>query len=249
MRRLFLLAGIIFIFFLSVTAQEKTVRDPFPVPEKKVFTLGATIGFNTIFPIINSLSIDDVQLENYRLDYKVGYLASFFCRINMDRFFIQPSISWYRSEGEIQIDISDVTLPDLKTDDGSNMQYARLAMKTNSLQVPVLIGYNIVESGPYGLSFMAGPSLKYNHKVSYTSIASDVTQEFLSDSTPYGIGIAMGVTVKIWELFFDFSYELGLNQTESDFKSKNPENLISPDGSLRIDKRTNMMSFSLGFAF
>ena len=47
---------------------------------------------------------------------------------------------------------------------------------------------------------------------------------------------------------FDFVYEFGLNQVESDFeKVNNPVPEINYD--INIDKRTNVMSISLGVLF
>ena len=57
-----------------------------------------------------------------------------------------------------------------------------------------------------------------------------------------------GVGVSIGRLFFDFVYEFGLNQVESDFeKVNNPVPEINYD--INIDKRTNVMSISLGVLF
>lgn len=217
-------------------------------PPEITLNIGATIGFNTAFPIINSISVDNVELENMRLLYKVGHQASFFCRVNIDRFFIQPSINWNRTEGDILFPIPSVdpvtnTFTSVETE-----QNARLEMEKKSLHLPVFIGYHIVREGPYGLSFIAGPNFKYDYSVNYKSTSPEAVQEFVNESTPVGVGISVGIAVKIWQLFFDFSYEFGLNHTESDFKSKNPETpLIS--NNIKIDKRTNMMSFSLGIVF
>jgi len=242
MKRKYLISLIFVFTFFSVSeifSQRQT--------EGKVFNLGATIGFNTDLPVINSLYVDDVKLENVSVKYKVGHLASVFFRLNMDRLFLQPNFSWRKSEAEIhftipQNDISGKLVQEL------NAPNAKLAMKVHSLQVPVLVGYHIVRQGRYGLSILAGPNFKYNYDVSYTSESTDSAHEFLSENTPLGIGITTGVAVKIWQLFFDFSYEFGLNQTESDFKSKDPEIPVISNN-IRIDKRTNVMSFSLGFVF
>lgn len=79
--------------------------------EDKAFNFGAKIGFNAAFPIINSLKVDDVEAENVRLQYKVGYQASIFCRVNVERFFIQPSFSWSHTEGDIHFSIPSPSSP------------------------------------------------------------------------------------------------------------------------------------------
>ena len=110
-----------------------------------------------------------------------------------------------------------------------------------------MIGYYLVKEGPYALSLMVGPKFRYNYKLRYTTHFSEVTNEYINDNTPFGIGIATGLGVSIWRLFFEFTYEFGLNQIESDFKDKSSQSPV--ERNISLDKRTNMMSFSLGFLF
>lgn len=213
--------------------------------EDKAFNFGAKVGFNSTFPIVNSLTIDDVEAENIRLQYKVGYQASIFCRINIDRFFLQPDLSLNRTEGDILFSLPKEAIADAEMNGiGGNDQ---LKLKNSSLALPVMIGYYVVKEGPYALSVMVGPKFKYNYKVRYTTHFSDVTNEYINDSTPFGIGVATGLGVSIARLFFEFTYEFGINQIESDFKDKS--SLQPVERTISIDKRTNMLNFSLGFLF
>lgn len=214
--------------------------------EDKAFNFGASVGFNATFPIINSLEIDGNKIDDVRVQYKVGYLAAVFFRVNIERFFIQPSFAWYDSEGELYFNLPATdnainTTPDIEAKD-------QLTMQAKSLEMPIMIGYHLIKKGPYGLSLMVGPKVKYNYKTTYTSNISDYCQEFSSESAPWGVNIRTGVGVSIGRLFFDFVYEFGLNQVESDFRDKNLA--ASPTThDIRIDKHTNVMSFSLGFLF
>lgn len=130
----------------------------------------------------------------------------------------------------------------------STSTVANLKIKGYSLQMPIMVGVHIIKQAPYSLSFMVGPNVKYNYDTLYSATYSGSTHDFSSDDSPFEIGIAAGIGVSIWRLFFDFSYEFGLNKAQSDFKDKQPQ---QPEvaKNLRLDKRTNMMSFSLGFLF
>lgn len=232
---------LLFVLLLSLSAQAQN----FIHIEDKMFNFGAKVGFNSTLPVINSLKIDDVEAEDIRVQYKVGYQASAFCRININRFFIQPDLSWYRTEGDIRFSLPETTETNgagsaIKSSD-------QLKLKSSSLEMPVMIGYYLVKEGPYALSMMVGPKFKYNYKVRYTTRFSEVTNEYINDSTPFGIGIATGLGVSIARLFFEFTYEFGINTIESDFKDRSS---LKPVGrNISIDKRTNMLSFSLGFLF
>ena len=135
--------------------------------EDKAFNFGAKVGFNATFPVINSLSINGKEAENIDIEYKVGYLAAVFCRVNIERFFLQPSFSWHRSEGNIRFSIPQ-SLPENNMLSNTSATTDLLMMKTSSLEVPIMVGYNLVKKGPYGLSLMVGPKLKYNYKIAYT---------------------------------------------------------------------------------
>lgn len=248
MRSLSLFLLFSFFCLFSFAQENEEVRRSNLVYQSKIFNLGATIGFNSTFPIVKSIAIDDIELENISLTYKVGVQASVFGRINIDRFFIQPSLSWQHAEGEIHFNIPLTDSSDQPTATEATTQSAHLEMSKQSLQVPVHIGYHIIREGPYSLSFLAGPTLKYNYNVTYKSQSTDSVHEFLSESNPLGLNIGMGISVQIWQLFFDFSYEFGLNQTESDFHSKQ-DSSSTISNNLRIDKRTNVMSFSFGIIF
>lgn len=233
------------LFSLSSAAYSQTI---FRI-EDKTFNFGAKLGVNSIFPIVNSLTIDGVSAENVRLQYKVGYQASAFFRINFDRFFIQPELSWCRTNGDIRFSLPPTIQTDnnLSPPETTPMENDQLKLKISSLELPVMIGYYLVREGPYALSMMVGPKIKYNYKVRYTSYFSDMPREYINDNTPFGIGIITGLGTSIGRLFFDITYEFGLNQVESDFKDKSS---LSPiERNITIDKRTNMMQFSLGFLF
>lgn len=234
MKRLLLLLSFCFIYLTGIAQNPVKVED-------KIFNFGGKAGLTSAIPVVRSISIGGVGAENISYQYKVGISASVFGRINIDRFFLQPTLSWTRSSGEIRFQMPDDEV-------GTSMlNNDQLKYKIYSLEAPVLVGYKIVKEGPYGLSFVVGPNIKYTYKSRYTSYLSNYPREYESDNTPWGIGIVCGVGVSIWRLFFDVTYEFGLNKVDSDFKDYSTEEATEVD--ITIDKHTNMLSFSLGFLF
>lgn len=210
--------------------------------EDKTFNFGAKVGLNSSLPIVNSLTIEGVEIDDVFYQYKVGYLAAVFCRINIDRFFIQPSLSWTSFSGDIRFHLPAEIEAQAQAGGSDELNY-----KIRTIEAPVLVGYKIVKEGPYGLSFMAGPTIKYNYDVHYTSRLYNSPREYVSDNTPWGLNLVCGVGVSIWRLFFDVTYEFGLNGVDSDFKDYSASEVS--DSNISIDKRTNMLSFSLGLLF
>ncbi len=221
--------------------------------KEKAFNWGGKVGLNAAFPIINSLTIDEVEMENISLQYKVGFQAAVFARVNISRFYIQPSLGWQYTEGDIRFshplpengtnNLPDMVAPNLPLDD-------QITYKAATLEMPIMIGYYLVKENPYALSIQFGPAFKYNYKVRYNTNLTDQPREFADENTPFGICFVAGVGVSIGRLFFDFNYEFGLNEIASDFREiKNNTSPDSENGALRIDKRTNILNFSLGVLF
>lgn len=241
MKKIYLISLLLFYCLFGYAQKFINIDD-------KAFNWGGKVGFNSTFPIINSLEIHDIGAEDIRVQYKVGYLAAIFCRVNINKFFMQPSLSWRYSEGDIRFSIpSDLDNSISTSLPPSQVPRNQLKYRSATLELPVMIGYYLVKEGPYALSLMVGPSIKYNYKTRYTTNFTDSPREYSSDSTPYGINIATGLGVSIWRLFFDFTYEFGLNHVESNFKEIKTN--IPDEGNITINKRTNLMSFSLGFLF
>lgn len=237
-----------FLFLFLLLTGEVMQAQSFKEYKSKAFNWGAKVGFNSAFPIIKHFTIDGKEIENINTEYKVGLLGSLFCRVNVDRFFIQPSLEWTTSKSDLffsypqqESDLNNI---------GPNQEVQpteHRRLEVQSIGMPVLVGYNIIKEGPYGLSLMAGPKIKYNYKNAYLSYVGNEEHEYTNESTPWNVGIVAGVGVSIWRLFFDFTYEFGINSTDSDFREKNSSLPISQE--VKIDKHTNMMSFSLGFLF
>mgnify|MGYP003398691814 CR=1 FL=1 len=93
MKKLGILTVLLIIAFTGGAQTQKN--------ETEGFSFGAKLGFSSTLPIINSLTIEGVEAQNVNLQYKVGYLAALFCRINIDRFFIMPGVEWNHADGSI----------------------------------------------------------------------------------------------------------------------------------------------------
>lgn len=212
--------------------------------EEKKFNFGAKVGFNATLPVVNSLRVLDFEANQFHTTYQVGYLASLFFRFNIQRFYIQPSPSWHYGRSHLDFVIN---FPEIEGEADPPLK-GNLQMRTQSLELPVLLGYHLVKQGPYGLSLMVGPKVKYNYKLDYNMAIDDREIRFVNDDTPFGVNIVSGMGVSIGRLFFDFVYEFGLNQTEASFKqlySSSPESSFE----IQLNKRTNVMSMSIGMLF
>ena len=203
--------------------------------KEKKWNLGVRIGFDASLPIVHSLSAGGEELQSSNQSYRVGYLAAISLRVGRNRVFFNPSFAWHRSESELQF-----ALPQNYTPDN--------AVRSSSLELPLLIGYDLVKSNPYRLSVLVGPKLKYFYKTDYDlDIAEASFCGFVEDKHPGSLSLVAGVDVTIGRLFLDFNYEFGVTRTTSSFSYTQADDLTPT--TLRYDRRTNHISFALGFLF
>ena len=123
----------------------------------------------------------------------------------------------------------------------------QITYNSSSIDFPFLIGIYAVKEAPYTLSLMIGPNVQYIYKKHYSTKFTDSPLVHVNDNTPINIDIATGTSVSIGRLFFDFKYEFGINKITSEFAGKNEQ--TSTTNRLLLKRRTNAMSFSLGFVF
>lgn len=139
MKKIYLIL-LILPFCFSANAQK------FIKIEDKTFNWGGKVGVNAALPIVKALTIDNQEMEDIRLQYKVGYQAAAFARVNIDRFYIQPSLAWQYTEGDIRFNIpqTESSLPD-GTNTPMPIGKNRITYKSATLEVPVMVGYYLVK--------------------------------------------------------------------------------------------------------
>lgn len=182
----------------------------------------------------------DFTLAGYNYNNKsqntrIGYTLSSFFRLRKGRTYIQ-------TEGAFSIDKynfsfeSDSQLP---TDVDAAIPRYRLT--TYSVKVPLLFGYNFVDSEPYKMGVFTGPKAKFL----LTSLSEQKFDNFSFQSAkeylkPLTYNWVIGLEIAISNLCFDFVYQVGLNNTS--------EYIYIPETGHRFnfDRNVNTLSFSLG---
>ncbi len=226
---------------LSLMAPAQNIMEEYNKP----VNFGIRVGFNSVFPIIHSISIDEQDIDDYRMHYKVGYQAAVFLSINMNRFFIQPTFCWERSLAEVQFALP--THNNTATGNDFNLYKNNIEAEYNSLSIPVLAGYHLVKVGPYGLNVKAGPKGIYHYKKHQEGRSNQIEITHDNDNINYSINMVTAIGVTIGRLFLDFSYEFGLYNSKANFTYFNPT--TNKKGNMLLVKRSNALSFSLGMVF
>lgn len=246
-----MLRRVVAIFLLLVAlpgiAQQRDLKEY--AGHKKV-NFGVKGGFNSSMMLINELTINGNAITNIQNEYKIGYFASVFMRINFDRHFLQPELSYNINRCEIQFS---------EPKDESNListptQYA-ISSRISCFELPILYGYNFVQEGPYQMAVFGGPKLRYiwgkhTNNTFYNFPQADIGEEMY----PFNFSFTLGIAVTISRVFFDFRYDIGLHNISKNI-SYTPIDLsnesfnVSNENQIHFRRRYNTLSFSLGLYF
>ncbi|WP_321480188.1 porin family protein [uncultured Bacteroides sp.] len=213
------------------------------IPNSRRVNFGIKSGFNSSMYLVSKLEIDGAKIKDTQNNYKIGYFASVFARLNLGKHYIQPEVTYSISRCEIQFDKLGNHTSDIAPD------YATVNSTIHSIEFPLLYGYNIVKKGPYGMSIFGGPKIKYfqkkHNKVTFENFDQNDLKEELY---PLNISGVFGVGVNITNIYFDFRYELGFRNISKRITDASSENENSSE-SIVFDRRETALSFSLGIIF
>lgn len=234
--------ALIFCFLLPgcfpclLHAEEADKTPPSTVPVS--VNWGAKAGFTAALSLINGFSIGGAPVEEVQNNYRVGYLASVFMRINFGRHFLQTEASYNVNLCDISFNKPQTETPPLGS--GIINEEASISSEIRSIDIPVLYGYNFIKQGSYQMAFFAGPKIRLlldrKSNIIFRNFDEDDIKEELY---PLGLSFTLGVSVTISPIFFDFRYDIGmLNLTKQ-----------LSGNEVHYERRDNVLSFSLGIFF
>jgi hypothetical protein len=187
----------------------------FGLMAQSAVTIGPKVAFN-----FNKLSDSDNR-SDIDYDYLKTWSYGIFIRGSAGKFYLQPEAYFNTKGSNLQIK-SDPQNP--------STQHVTGKVRLSSLDVPLLLGYKIVE----------GKEKKANIRVFGGPVASFILKEIKNDLkllekdsysfNKYNIGLQAGVGFDIGNITFDIRYETGLNRINSTF-----------------NQRANSIQLSLGF--
>jgi hypothetical protein len=157
---------------------------------QKLINLGVHAGVN-----INTLS---TSLPDYFSSANAGFRGGVFARINIKRFHIQPELnfSMVGSDGNFS--------------ENPNRYYKA---KANTLEVPVLFGYKVIDFKLINLRLQAGGFFAWNvyksigvHDAAFPQNDTTVSSNGGSD---FNGGIVLGAGLDIWRFTADLRYQWG----------------------------------------
>ncbi len=201
---------------------------------------GLKAGFQAITYNDPSFSIDGYEYNESTIQSnKIGYTIAPFFRLSYGRLYIQTDAAFGISRHSF--DFTDTHKSDIA---GVTPNIPQYDLQTYCLQVPLLIGYEYIKEGKYGMSVFTGPRTRFT----FTSHARQEFRHFTYDDlyevlekTTYFWEIGLGV--KIYNVFFDFVYDIGLTNASRYIQAPKVNKQFN------TERRDNILSFSVGVIF
>lgn len=158
----------------------------------------------------SSLSLSDTRLDS---KFSGGYFAGAMVRVDLRKVYIQGDVLFAQKKSKIETN-------DGRTEDA----------KWKSIEVPLVIGYKIVDLSLLNVRVFGGGVYSYvmDDNISILNNVNNSYREFDKSN----VGYQVGAGVDISRFTIDLRYEGGLNNLSKDFKSK-----------------PNSFSLSLGYFF
>lgn len=213
--------------------------------------IGPKIGYQTA-----TLSYDKADIK---AGFSNHFTAGVFGRVTFGRVYVQPEVLYFKTSN-----IFDGSVTGVESDNLFNLPtgaHLNLTLNQMNLQVPVMVGFNIIDLDIIKLRAQAGPTANFVLKSQtvydqtytidgqqYEVDQHDATtdKEFDTKSIAWGVQAGLGVDV-LNRITLDVNYNFGLSKM---FDKLNDTRLGETFDFNNLDnKRQNMFVVTLGVKF
>jgi hypothetical protein len=174
------------------------------------FTLGPKIGVN--------MSNISTNIEDVTEDMKTGFQFGAFVRFGK-KLYLQPEVLFSTKGGTLKTNGSDL----------------ETKIKLNTIEIPLEVGFKLLNLKVVSLNIMGGPSVSMVVKEEIEvnqEIENPITEDHIKNAI-WNFNLGVGVDVLMFT--FDVRYNWGLN------------NILEPIGEETYDMKNNMWTVSLGW--
>lgn len=200
------------------------------------FNFGVKAGYNSSLGMNNlsSVTSGDYNLNSVKSDFSNGFQAGVFARIGFKKLYFQPEFLYAMGKKT-----DNITFLNDATND--NVSFSK-TVTVSTLDVPLLLGYKLLDLKLVNLRAFAGPKLRFNvgSSMGYNVLTSgEVTQDqLIKDIKAAQLGLEAGVGVDILKFTLDARINLIKDMYQTKLNSKTID-----------DVRANTFVISLGWKF
>lgn len=189
MKKMFLLAGLL----LSVTFINAQLN------------FGIKAGYNSSLSLgnISSVTSGDYDLTDVKSELNNGFHAGIWARIG-NKFYVQPELLYAMGKKEYTVTLQDAM--------NNNITYDKF-VNISTVDIPLLVGYKLLDKKMANLRVFAGPKLRLNagSSLEFDNVVSGGTitkEDLIADVKKSQIGLEIGAGVDVLMFTLDARYNL-----------------------------------------
>jgi len=170
------------------------------------FNFGLKAGYNSSlnFENISAVQSGDYNLDDVKSELAGGFHAGAFARIFIDKLYIQPEVLYSLQKKDYQITLQDIS---------NNTVYVDKFVTFNTIDVPLLVGYKLLDLKVANLRAFAGPKFRLNagSQISFKNLTEGAnidTEALKGEFKDSQIGLEAGAGIDVLMFALDFRFNL-----------------------------------------
>lgn len=181
--------------------------------------------------------ISGYTFEDFKSDAKMGYSFGVFARIGAKKLYLQPEALYTVKKGSTSLNLAEAS-------GGLSAGAYTQAFDVKSLQVPLLLGYKLIDLKLVSVRLFTGPAMSVllsNSSISLTGSGGIAVDPSLYDPKTFKSNVwdwQLGGGVDVGPLVLDVRYEWGLTNVSDGDATK-----------IGFVNKGKTLTFSLGYKF
>jgi hypothetical protein len=220
----FLLTATLLAFTSSIFAQ--------------TFNIGLKAGINSGTITTDSPNFSGYSFSNFKSDVKNGFNIGGFARLGFTKWYIQPELLYSVRKGNTDLNVAN------SGGTGLTSGLYSQSVNVNSIQVPILLGYKLLDLKLVSLRVFTGPAMSVilnNSSIKLSNSSGVAVDPSLYNPNTFKNNVwnwQLGGGVDVGPLVLDARYEWGLTNVSEGDATK-----------IGFVNKGNMLTFSLGYKF
>ncbi len=209
-------------------------------------SLGPKVGYQTA-----KLSYDKASIKS---GFSNHFTAGIFGRVTIGRFYVQPEVLYFKTSNVFDVSLTPGSANNVfNIPENANVN---LTLNQMNLQVPILVGFKILDLDLVKLRGQVGPTanfvLKSKTLVDYTlngeqsaQQEANNNQDFDTKSIAWGAQVGLGVDV--WRFTVDINYNFGLSKVFNALNDTTLGNYFNFGNTDPASTKQNLFMVTVGF--
>ena len=170
------------------------------------FNFGIKAGYNSSLGAndLGSITNGSYNLKSVNSEYKNGFQAGVFLRLGANKMYFQPELLYAMGKKSYSMTVTDANNSVTGTFDKN--------VKVSTVDVPLLLGYKVLDLKLANVRVFAGPKLRFNSgsTLDYSNVTGGGfnTTDLQKDVKAAQLGLEAGFGVDVLMLSLDFRYQV-----------------------------------------